>query len=487
MSLFPSSFYARSRECCGAPAELRDAGGVPPERLLQAVWQHQRLHRDQLRTLDGQPVIVLHPGFASTEGGPDFRDALLRLGDAMPCRGDVEVDLRASGWHAHGHDRNANFKNVILHVVWETGRSSPAVAPAAACLNPQPPILALNTALDAPLGELALWLGGETAPAWPESLRGQCCAPLRELTAERLIALLHEAAAVRLRSKAAQFQARAKIVGWEQALWEGLFRALGYKHNAWPMQWLAERRPRWSEGPMTVPELQARLLGLSGLLPAELGRTAPAADRYVRQVWDQWWRQRESFADCILPRAAWHFHGLRPANHPQRRLALAAHWIANGHLVSQLENWCATEIKPAVLAASILEVLQVEQDEFWSWHWTLRSARLPKPQPLLGETRATDLAVNVVLPWLWMRVAEGGNAGVRSAMETRYFSWPTAEDNVVLRLARQRLLGGTAAPVLRGAAAQQGLLQIVRDFCNHANAVCDRCCFPAVVRDWYPP
>jgi Ni,Fe-hydrogenase III component G len=32
---------------------------------------------------------------------------------------------------------------------------------------------------------------------------------------------------------------------------------------------------------------------------------------------------------CILPRPAWKFHGLRPANHPQRRLALAAHWLAD--------------------------------------------------------------------------------------------------------------------------------------------------------------
>jgi hypothetical protein len=36
---------------------------------------------------------------------------------------------------------------------------------------------------------------------------------------------------VRLRSKAAQFQARARQAGWEQSLWEGLFRGLGYKRN----------------------------------------------------------------------------------------------------------------------------------------------------------------------------------------------------------------------------------------------------------------
>ena len=91
-----------------------------------------------------------------------------------------------------------------------------------------------------------------------------------------------------------------------------------------------------------------------------------------------------------------------------------------------------------VLCAKILEV---QHDEFWSWHWTFRSARLKKPQPLLGDARVTDLAVNVVLPWLWTRAAEGRNEIIRRTIEHRRAVWPAAEDNSILKLARQRLLG----------------------------------------------
>ncbi len=475
MTPLADSFYAAWRTRHGLAAVFQDAMDAPPERLLQAIWQHQRLRRDQLRTLDGQSVRVLHPGFASVEGGPDFRGAVLQFGEAASVAGDVEVDLRTSGWRAHGHDQNPAFRNVVLHVVWDADRTGSGTA-----------TLPLRSALDSPIAELSSQLEHASLRTLPENLRGQCAAPLRDLPAAALTELLREAAHVRLQNKAAAFRARAQHVGWEQSLWEGLFRALGYKHNVWPMQCLAEQRARWSPGAASPLSLQARLLGLSGLLPAELSRRPASADDYLRRVWDCWWREREEFADATLPRNLWRFHGLRPANHPQRRLALAAHWAHSGNLASRIERWSGTVIPGKQLLDSLLNILQVEGDDYWSWHWTFRSARLKKPQPLLGEKRVTDLAVNVILPWLWTRAVAGKNEKLRSEIEKRHAIWPAAEDNAVLRLARQRLLGRSTlgGGVGRTAVEQQGLLQIVRDFCDHANAACDGCGFPELVRNW---
>jgi hypothetical protein len=477
MPILPDSFYAQVRAQCGlATTLLHDERDSPPERLLQAIWQHQRLRRDELKTADGQPLRVLHPGFGNPESGPDFRGAVLQLGDESPRAGDVEVDIRASGWRSHGHDRNPAFKNVVLHVLWDEDR------PVAGA----PPSLALRSVLDAPVGELSLLLGAEPARVLPELLRGKCSTPLRELPAERVSELLREAAQVRLQSKAARFQARAKQAGWEQALWEGLFRALGYKHNAWPMQCLAEQRPRWFSQKCAPLQLQSRLFGLSGLLPADLSRTQTQsnADRYLRRIWDSWWRERDEFDGLMLPRLLWRLHGQRPANHPQRRLALAAHWLAAGNLALTLERWCAATLPDAAVSGALLTALHVERDEFWNWHWTFRSARLIKPQPLIGPARVTDLAMNVILPWLWIRAQEGNNDSLQQAVAHRYHTWPAAEDNALLRLARQRLLGGAPRRALRTASEQQGLIQIVRDFCDHSNAICDDCQFPNAVRQW---
>lgn len=467
--------YARWRALARTPA-LRDAGGAaaPPERLLQAVWLHQRLRREELRATDGRPVRVLHPGFWNRAAGPDFQRAAIQFADEPPRFGDIEVDVEPAAWRAHGHDRNAAFQNVVLHVVWRGAPGSTKVPV---------PTLELSEVLDAPLAELDDWLGGESAGGFPEALRGRCSAPLRDLPDETVRGLLQQAARVRLRAKAAAFTARAQAAGWEQALWEGVFASLGYQHNVWPFRRLAEVLPVLEAGraKASVTIWQARLLGLAGLLPAELPRNRAGAD-HLRALWDHWWREREQFAGLALPRKLWRLQGLRPANHPARRLALAAHWLAAGDLPARVERWFEHEAGSRRLADSLLKLLAVERDEFWSWHLALSSSRAAKPMALLGAPRAGDLAVNVVLPWLHARATAGRRAETLVRVEQLYFAWPAGEDNAVLKLARQRLLGARPTQRLDTAAAQQGLLQIVRDFCATSNSLCEGCRFPDLVR-----
>jgi hypothetical protein len=118
---------------------------------------------------------------------------------------------------------------------------------------------------------------------------------------------------------------------------------------------------------------------------------------------------------------------------------------------------------------------------FWSYHTTLQSKRAKTASPLLGQARANDLAVNIVFPWLWARVDAGGNAELRSKLEEAFTRLPAGEDNAILRLARSRLLARPRG--LPGLAfVQQGLLQIVRDFCAQSDSLCSQCRFPELVR-----
>ena len=468
-----SHFYARWRAGLEAQFVLREGGDSPlSEKILQGVWHYQRVLRDQLKTVDGKPVRVLHPGFWNREAGPDFQGAVVQIGDEAPRSGDIEIDLTGSGWRGHGHDRNPAYKNVILHVIWKGGAENSSL-----------PAVALENFLDASFEEIQAWFKSDAAQGWPEEVLGECCAPLREISAEDALDLLHQAGEIRFHSKARALEARARQCGWDQALWEGLLRALGYKKNVWPMQRLAEVLP-WREGQSTsLIASQARFFGLGNLLPEDVTKDANA-DSYIRQLWDYWCQEQSAFNDFILPKNIWRFNGLRPANQPQRRLALAAHWMVKSNLVFKLQNWFLTGQTEKSLADSLLECLQAGRDDFWSEHWNFKSSRMTKPQPLLGAQRVNDIAVNVILPWFWIRAGAGKNAALKKAAEERYFDWPATQDNAVLRMARLRLFGRGSLRWLKTAAAQQGLLQIVRDCCNHSNAVCADCPFPNLVRSW---
>ena len=442
----------------------------PPENLLQAIWRHQRLVPHSLHTLDGCAVRILHPGFLNRESGPDFKSAVIQFGNSPACSGDVEVDVTTQNWHNHHHDINPAFKSVILHVVWVP---SP---------NHQPSIktLVLKGVLDSPLAELNQWLDSKEALDWPENLAGSCQKGWQQWDINEIKELLNQAALVRMQVKAHQFEARARQVGWEQVLWEGLFRALGYKNNAWPMQRIAEALPIASIREKQIPlvQWQARLLGLARLLPSELKGYDVDTQAYLMQLWEYWWRESNDFCCWILPENIWQMHGQRPANHPLRRLALAAQWLHNGHLYSKLEQWLVSKDPLAEPVDSLLKILEVTEDDYWSHHWTFRSQRSEKSHPMLGGGRVTDLAVNVILPWLWCRAVAGKNTSLQQRIEDIYLKWPPAESNAVLRMACNRLFGRGCKLKQASAAMQQGINQVVRDFCNHSNACCEQCKLP---------
>jgi hypothetical protein len=145
--------------------------------------------------------------------------------------GDIEIDLVPAGWERHSHAGNPAYRDVVLHVTWE---------PETASLDR--PSMSLKHALDSTVPELSFWLGVEPKPA-PGGLAGQCSAPLRNLPVASVAQVLRQAAETRLLRKAEQIQSRARQLGWEGALWEAMFGALGYKRNVWPMKRLGSLLP----------------------------------------------------------------------------------------------------------------------------------------------------------------------------------------------------------------------------------------------------
>jgi Protein of unknown function (DUF2851) len=483
MATLKEDFYASWRSAI-RPEPVIEDGATVPERWLQQIWRHQRIRRSELATVDGQSLQILHPGFWNREAGPDFKGAVIRRAGGVAETGDVEIDRAIGGWRGHGHAQNPNYQKVILHVVWE--------APLG---GSERPTLALRPILDTSLAEMATWLE-EAGGLLPESVPGQCCGALSGVSADAVEELLQQAAWVRFRRKAEELAVRARQTGWDAALLESLFGGLGYKHNVWPMRRLAEVIFPPSPGTGLqdagasisgdiILGMEARLLGLSGLLPGDIRERRDS--EYLRGLWDVWWQERDRWMEHQLPPSIWRMNGLRPANHPHRRIALAARWVAAGDIPARCTAWLLAGTgapNPVEFGPSGLHRMLGFLDEppsYWSHHWTLVSARQFRPSPLLGEGRLTDLAVNSVLPWLFARASTGRNEALEAEIRRRYLSWPASEDNAALKQARGRLFGAVRPRLAKRACIQQGMLQITRDFCAAAGALCTGCRFPDVV------
>lgn len=85
------------------------------EDILHYVWKF-KLYNDELRTTDGELIEVIDTGISNTNGGPDFFNAKIKIGDKVWV-GNIEIHNSSDEWVKHNHQINKAYDSVILHLV----------------------------------------------------------------------------------------------------------------------------------------------------------------------------------------------------------------------------------------------------------------------------------------------------------------------------------------------------------------------------------
>src|SRR5215831_5584982 len=88
------------------------------EDFLHYVWQYKKFVLSSLQTAQGESLTMLHSGQYLQQSGPDFFNGQIILNN-QKWAGNVKIHLKSSDWYLHHHERDSNYDNVILHVVWE--------------------------------------------------------------------------------------------------------------------------------------------------------------------------------------------------------------------------------------------------------------------------------------------------------------------------------------------------------------------------------
>ena len=111
----------------------------------------------------------------------------------------------------------------------------------------------------------------------------------------------------------------------DEALFQELAAALGYKQNKLPFTLLAQRLPLARRRAMTTKPRRRCCSGSPVFSRPRIFPFIGSETRgYVRTLWDQLVAARDELQRLVLPRKIWRLGGARPLNHPQRRLGALA-------------------------------------------------------------------------------------------------------------------------------------------------------------------
>ncbi len=445
------------------------------ERHLQAVWYDGALRPPLLRTHRGEAVRVEHPGQWNLEEGPDFLGAALRIGSAhRRVSGDIEVHVYPADWTRHGHMGDERYRDVIAHVTYFPGVLD------ARRIRPATAQIALREALAACPG---FSFDAVDTAAYPYAVRGTdvpCRPAFAALGLSGAEAFLQIAGEARLQRKTSRLATLIEEQGDGQALYEEWMAALGYRRNRQTFRRLARVAPLTvlrAEAQGDVMRGYAFLLGLSGLMPHHLPpEWDQPSQRFFRSAWDSWWKQRERWRDHVMTPDDWCLQGLRPVNHPMRRLMAAAVLFTAAEPVTERLRPPPDGKERAWVRSQLGAMMVDDPSGYWAHHPHHAASYTARKVRLLGRGRAAAILINVIVPWM---TAMGR---LRSANRALLDVLPAEDESGAMRRALHQFLSSPElAAAADGAVRRQGLLQLSGDFCLPDRSGCRACRLPRLL------
>jgi hypothetical protein len=180
-----------------------------------------------------------------------------------------------------------------------------------------------------------------------------------------------------------------------------------------------------------------------------------------------------------MPRQAWSLSGVRPANHPLRRLMAAACLFADRAALAPLAGDPSAAPGSDWPEAASRFLQGAGSRTYWSHRLGLLGERRRRATALIGPGRAAAILANALVPFrVACRTWETGDGEVLRHL-------PPEDDNSLVRVAGHAILGRDQHPALyRTGLRQQGLLQIHQDFCLNSRTGCRDCPLPAALAGW---
>lgn len=404
------------------------------EQLLHYVWKHKIFPLNALLTTAGLPVEVIDPGLPNLHDGPDFFNAKLKI-DGTLWVGNVEIHLRASDWRHHGHDKDAAYDSVILHVVGESDCE-------------------VTRTNGQPIPQLRLVCPESVLNHYEELLRvdrfPSCHAILKQLPRLTVHSWLSALQTERFEQKTRAIAERLERCNrhWEDAFFITLARSFGFGVNGDAFEeWgnLVSLRAA-DKHRDSLQQVEAIFLGQAGFLD-----TDACPDAYYQMLQKEYRYLQRKFNLPAMNASRWRFLRVRPANFPLVRLAQLAH-------LYHVSDGLLSRIVEAETAKDIAKALSIHTSAYWDTHFDFSKSSVHRMKGLGGKSLSL-LLINAVIPFLY---AYGRHKADESLCEraAKMLEELKAEDNRVIRLWEEVGLS------VETAADSQALLQLQQAYCD---------------------
>ena len=410
------------------------------EEFLYYIWQQKLFMTLPQITTDGLPVEVIDVGRRNVLSGPDFFNAKLRIGNTV-WAGNVEMHCKSSDWYKHGHQEDAAYDNVILHVVMVNDMS-------------------ISRRDGQKLTQMVLqW------PAWlNENYHSLCCSKEQLPCMKRLHQIpsiffadwLNGLVVERLQQKHTFItqQLEQNVHNWEETFYWVIARNFGFHTNSLPFEWTARSLPLMciAKHKNNLLQIEAMLFGQAGLLPTE------PEDEYSARLLQEYQFLQNKFQLTPIKEGVWKMGGVRPGNSPYIRLAQLASLLHNS---SKLFS----KILETEHLHELYRLFEVQPSDYWQTHTRFAQAN-KMTRKTLGKSSITILVINTVIPMLFAYGKQQNNEHLcERALD--FLQQLPSEQNTIIQQWEQ------AGIHSKNAFESQALLQLWHCYCDEKK--CLRC------------
>jgi len=346
------------------------------EEFLSFLWKYQLYSAEKL-FVDGERIEIVQPGEHNHHAGPDFFNSKIKIGNTI-WAGNVEIHLKASDWYRHGHDKNAAFDNVVLHIVFE---------------NDQP----IYTSKGRHVATVKLEFDSKHLSNYDSLTINKkwipCVDYLPVIDPIIITSMLSKMGIERLEYRTDQIidNLDKTINDWDESFYWQIARSYGFHVNSQPFEALARSVPYHivKKHSHNQTQLEAIFFGQAGFLLDDYSN-----DEYYNKLRKEYDFLKVKYNLQPVETHIWKFMRLRPGNFPTIRIAQFIGLLSRN-----------TSIFSSLLDAKDLEslyiLLSADVSEYWRSHYTFGNMSRSVTKTL-GRDSAKILIINTIAPFYFI-------------------------------------------------------------------------------------